>query len=413
MEKSNLFFKILIVLLFNCTILVAQEKNLSLPIVDDTITFEEENGLVAIEAEFFHKQTSSDIRQWYRTSKNELANVGRDDDHPHCFDASNNAYIEILPDTRVTHSDKLIRGENFTNEAGKMAIVHYSVKFNSPGRYFVWVRAFSTGGEDNGLHVGLNGEWPEHGQRMQWCEGKNQWTWASKQRTKDIHCGVPHQIYLDINKAGIHDIQFSMREDGFEFDKFLLTNDIKYTPIEKGSEVLLAHGTLPSPFPEVKVPSYFRVISTSLTKNKFIAAQEFPISGTNFYKNGKNWLAINPKTYKEASTSTTFNFQNGKYDIVFVGVGENDGRSTFKVLINDKEIGVYNPPLTKRMFEEGKNFNAVWENIQLNKNDKITVWAKVGTDGNEWTRGRWAGIIFAPVGKGKEILDAPSSYSEN
>ena len=99
--------------------------------------------------------------------------------------------------------------------------------------------------------------------------------------------------------------------------------------------------------------------------------------------------------------------------MVFVGVGENDGSSTFRVLINDKEIGMYNPPITNTIFEEGKKFNALWENIQLNKKDKITVWAKVGTDGHEWTRGRWAGIVFAPVVKRKDIPDAPSSYSQN
>ena len=404
------------VLIFNNAILVAQEKNLNAPIIDDSVTFEEKNGLVAIEAEFFHKQTATDIRQWYRTSKNELAKVGRDDDNHHCDGASNNAYIEILPDTRVTHADNLVHGENFSNEPGKMAIVHYPVQFNSPGRYYVWVRALSTGGEDNGLHVGINNTWPDSGQRMQWCDGKGYWTWASKQRTKEEHCGIPHAIYLDIDKAGVHNVQFSMREDGFEFDKFILSKDIKYVPIEKGPQII-ALGELPAPFPQVESlkpqKSYFTTISKSIAENKYIAAQEFPADGTNFYKNGKNWLAINPKTHKEATTSTTFNFESGKYDMVFVGVGENDGSSTFRVLINDKEIGMYNPPITNTLFEEGKKFNALWENIQLNKKDKITVWAKVGTDGHEWTRGRWAGIVFAPVGKGKDIQDAPSSYSQN
>ena len=32
---------------------------------------------------------------------------------------------------------------------------------------------------------------------------------------------APHGIYLDISTPGEHEIQFSMREDGFEFDKFL------------------------------------------------------------------------------------------------------------------------------------------------------------------------------------------------
>lgn len=232
----------------------AQSTKFNAPIVNHDIVFDEKDGLVAVEAEYFYKQSQTEIREWYRTSKEETPSAGRDEDMPHVYGASNNAYIEILPDERVTHSDTIAHGINFTNEPGAMAIVHYKVKFNNSGRYYVWVRAFSTGSEDNGIHVGLNGEWPEHGQRMQWCDGKGHWTWASKQRTKEVHCGVPYQIYLDITEAGIHEIQFSMREDGFEFDKFILSTDKNYVPIEKGPDVAIAQGALPAAFPETEAP---------------------------------------------------------------------------------------------------------------------------------------------------------------
>ena len=44
------------------------------------------------------------------------------------------------------------------------------------------------------------------------------------------HCGIPHAIYLDVATAGDHTVQFSMREDGFEFDAFLLTTDREFVP---------------------------------------------------------------------------------------------------------------------------------------------------------------------------------------
>ncbi|WP_206208147.1 hypothetical protein [Wenyingzhuangia fucanilytica] len=226
--KIKLLF-IVFIIISNLT-LVAQANKLELPIVNDKEVFVEKDGFVEVEAEFFYKQSKSSIRKWYRTSQHNYPKVGRDEDVPHYTNASNGAYIEILPDTRVSHDDELIRGENFSDKPGLIAIVHYKVKINTPGRYYVWVKAFSTGSEDNGLHAGINDEWPEHGKKMQWCDGKNKWTWESKQRTKEEHCGVPKQIYLDIDKAGIHDIQFSMREDGFEFDKFILTNNINYIP---------------------------------------------------------------------------------------------------------------------------------------------------------------------------------------
>ena len=78
--------------------------------------------------------------------------------------------------------------------------------------------------------MGLDGAWPTSGQRMQWCEGKNGWRWESKQRTEGAHCGVADAIFVDVAKVGLHEVQFSMREDGFEFDKFILTTTRSFTP---------------------------------------------------------------------------------------------------------------------------------------------------------------------------------------
>lgn len=203
----------------------------------DTIKiFVEHNGLIAVEAEHFVRQDSTSIRQWYliSTGQSEL-DITPDADPSHAETASGGAYIEILPDTRQTHDDELINGVSFSNVPGRLGILTYNVEITNPGRYYVWVRAFSTGSEDNGLHVGIDGNWPETGQRLQWCDGKQQWWWESKQRTEDNHCGEPHDIYLDIDEPGVHTIHFSMREDGFEFDKWLMTTDINFErPMDEG-----------------------------------------------------------------------------------------------------------------------------------------------------------------------------------
>ena len=190
----------------------------------------EEDGLVRMEAEDFYKQTEDGVRRWQPFPAARQAEMPPDPDPAHTEGASGGAYLEILPDTRATHDDELKPGENFSNEPGKLGVLHYQVDFTRTGRYYVWVRAYSTGTEDNGIHVGLDGEWPESGQRMQWCEGKNSWRWESKQRTEEVHCGEPYKIYLDVEEAGRHEITFSMREDGFEFDCFLLTLDREFVP---------------------------------------------------------------------------------------------------------------------------------------------------------------------------------------
>ena len=223
------------------------------PLADESLVFAERDGIVAVEAEHFFKQTKTDTRAFYLTHTRHTPEVAPDGDPNHARGASGGAYLEILPDTRRTHADKLTQGENFSPQPGKLTVLHYKVHIDTPGRYYVWVRAYSTGSEDNGLHVGLNGEWPDSGQRLQWCEGKNSWRWESKQRTAKVHCGERYKIYLDIDEAGEHEIQFSMREDGFEFDKWLMTTDRDFKrPKDTGPEPVVKSGELPDSFAEAE-----------------------------------------------------------------------------------------------------------------------------------------------------------------
>ena len=170
---------------------------------------------IRIEAENFKSQRLNAKREWCRS-----------DDCPakwQVFESNEVKYTAIIPDTRLTHDDMLVRGENFSGKPGHMAITSYDVEFPMPGRWHVWVRTFSRGSEDNSVHVGLNGNWPESGARMQFCPGRNQWFWDSRQRTVEDHCGVIGGIWIDVPSAGKHTVEFSMREDGFVMDAFYLT----------------------------------------------------------------------------------------------------------------------------------------------------------------------------------------------
>ncbi|MEM6561505.1 MAG: DUF5060 domain-containing protein, partial [Planctomycetota bacterium] len=184
----------------------------------------ESDGLLVVEAENFAEQTKDEVRRWYRFDADDQPELKPDPDPPHLEGAGGGAYLEILPDTRANHGETLVWAENFMNDPGRMAILTYPVLIETPGRYYVWARIYSTGTEDNGLHVGLNGTWPESGRRLQWT-AKQQWKWNSKQRTAQQHGGVRGLIWLDIDQPGYHEISFSMREDGTEFDRWLITTD--------------------------------------------------------------------------------------------------------------------------------------------------------------------------------------------
>ena len=69
---------------------------------------------------------------------------------------------------------------------------------------------------------------------------------------KEVHCGVADEIWIDVPTAGEHTISFSMREDGFEFDRFLMTMDKDFKrPADAGPATVLKSGTAP----EFKLPA--------------------------------------------------------------------------------------------------------------------------------------------------------------
>ena len=228
------------------SVATADDSLLTLPLSKEPLVFEERDGLVAVEAEHFAQQSKASKRAWFRQGSGHEVFMAYDADRGHGRTASGGAYLECLPDGRHNHHHPLISNENFANTPGRLAVLSYKIHFNQPGRYYVWVRAYSTGTEDNGIHVGLDGEWPESGQRMQWCQGKHSWRWESKQRTQAHHCGEPYRIFLDIESAGVHTVQFSMREDGFEFDKFLMTTNREFArPRGTGPQSRLRSGGVP------------------------------------------------------------------------------------------------------------------------------------------------------------------------
>ena len=176
---------------------------------------------ILVQAEDFVAQRLNEVRSWCRGSE-----CPEGWERPGVED-----YVIITPDTRRSHGDKLIVGENFTNTGGEMAVLTYNVDFPAAGRWYLWVRTYATDTENNGVHFGLNGTWPESAARVQYCPGRGRWHWDSRRRTVEDHCGVVGGLWLDVPEAGTHQVEVSMREDGFSMDAFYLTRS-PYMPPE-------------------------------------------------------------------------------------------------------------------------------------------------------------------------------------
>jgi len=164
--------------------------------------------------------------RWVRTQSN-TAQQEVDPDGNHSSSASGGVYLEVLPDFRVTHEDEFHPSGSLWN-AGSGPELTYTINFPEAGRYFVHLRAFSTGTEDNGAHVGINDNFTVDARRVQWCRGKNQWTWSSAQRDSGGagSCGIEKTIFIDVPTPGTHTINVQAREDGFELDRVVMIKDL-------------------------------------------------------------------------------------------------------------------------------------------------------------------------------------------
>ncbi len=362
--------------------------------------YEEQDGLVSVEAEHFANQALDDVRRWFVVSETtELPNFA-DVDTPHVAGARGGQYIEILPDTRTNHDEPLVQNENFTNTPGKMAVLAYPVYFHNPGRYFIWGRAFSTGTEDNGAHFGLNGTWPESGQRLQLCEGKHQWTWSSAQRRPDNHCGEPLTLWLDIDSPGMHTILVSMREDGFELDTFILTSDPTFVP---EGESIAPTFRMPKPIPEkttfVGIDHYSRI---------FHASEQFTPRGAvpYYHDKGRNVLAINAAKPELRNRMAYADYEypfkrENTFDLILVTLAETDGESDYEVKLNGEVIGSFKNPETSTDYAESY---FLMEGVSLKEGDRLTVGSNAVTngkipegDGTAFSRGRWRGLVLQRI----------------
>ncbi|RDV25435.1 hypothetical protein DXV75_09015 [Alteromonas aestuariivivens] len=370
--------------------------------------FAEQDGMVVIEAEHFSAQALADVRRWTVFDADTPVSHGLNDaDLPHPVDASNGAYIEILPDTRTNHDEVLISGENFSAQPGVMGVLSYPIQFSQTGRYYLWGRAFSTGSEDNGVHFGIDGSWPESSQRLQLCEGKNSWTWSSQQRRPDNHCGTPSTLWIDIDQPGLHHLMVSMREDGFELDKIILALDPGFIPagISLG-ETLYQPKALPPKTAYKQVLEYRKILGAAELfepdpqhafalyhdKNRDVMAVNAvkPDARDKFFR----WNFTVPTPEKGNNRKRSVTYANAQ----LVTLAEIDGESKYRVWLNNQLLAEVQNPETNTDYQE--IYFPLGE-LTLAPGDVLSVESMAVTNGKipenggtAFARGRWRGLVL-------------------
>ena len=159
-------------------------------------------GIIAMEAEHFHTRQARSGHSWDAITE------------PH------NSAGEAL---RAQPNSGALINEDYVNTSPHLG---YRINVRTPGRYYVWVRAKASSGNDDSLHVGLDGVAAPNGFRVSNFE--SYWSWSS------TLMGSGERAYVDIGSAGEHVFDVWMREDGIIIDKILLTSSDQFEPEGQG-----------------------------------------------------------------------------------------------------------------------------------------------------------------------------------
>ena len=157
------------------------------------------DGIVSIEAENFDENTPEGVHEWVFLTE------------PHGF--SGTGFMRAMPD----------------GGGGGNPRLDFVVDFVKTGTHYVWVRGYSTSGTDDSCHAGLDGD-ETTSDRIQAGSGNSSWEW-SIQRRESLG---PAQV--EVVSVGVHTLHVRMREDGWRFDKIVLTTNPDYRPTGEGPE---------------------------------------------------------------------------------------------------------------------------------------------------------------------------------
>jgi len=167
------------------------------------------DGIVSMEAENFHRNTAKGDHAWeFMTDVEGFTGTG---------------FLQALPNSGA--------GPNLVEEyLANSPRLDYRVAFLTTGTHYVWVLGNMYGGSDDSVHVGFDAIETGGGDadRIQAGSVADTWEWSNERRES---LG-PAQI--DVTTSGVHIVSVWMREDGWKFDKIVLTTNPDYVPTGDG-----------------------------------------------------------------------------------------------------------------------------------------------------------------------------------
>ncbi|MEO0795571.1 MAG: hypothetical protein AAFX93_10425 [Verrucomicrobiota bacterium] len=220
-----------------------------------------------------------------------------------------------------------------------------------------------------------------------WIQNKQAWSWG-------VNFEPHHGEFVNTAKvfynAGVHEIKLAGRSRGHAIDR-----------------IVLHHSTVP-----FNAANFQNAPESERSGSGIIydATEDFSSINTGevpyYVDNGNDALAINAgnTNYRDkfARAQLTFDGQSGRYDITITTMTEEDGESTYRLLINGSVISTYQNPRVGSSADLQPN-NHTWGNIQINNGDTLAIESNSASNdiipedgGFAWARGRWQQIELVP-----------------
>lgn len=166
----------------------------------------ETNGMLRVEAESSANRISRTIGDVSYSWTDDTAAPGY----------SGSGYIEAFP--ADTNSTATVTDSWETTSPQ----INYSVTFNNPGTYYVWVRGFAGDAVSAGVYVGVNSNSPANA-RID-VQQFNVWSWAN------TAAGSSTPVSVTIPSAGTYALNLWMRDAWLDIDRIVLTRNPNFSP---------------------------------------------------------------------------------------------------------------------------------------------------------------------------------------
>ncbi|MEE1674759.1 DUF5060 domain-containing protein [Agarivorans aestuarii] len=115
--------------------------------------------------------------------------------------------------------------------------------------------------------------------------------------------------------------------------------------------------------------------------------------------NTRNALAVNANSYKDqyAAVRYTFNGSSGDYKLTITTLTENDGESSYRLVVNGQQVGDYTNPKSAVNYQTSQH---TWSDISLSNGDEIQIEFNSTSNGEvissngqaDYARGRWRSL---------------------